>query len=174
MARKQATFTASDGRDAGKQFLIREMPATQSESWAIRVMLAIGHAGIEIPETFRQQGLAGLVAILQGGFEGNAELESNLLTALKMTLFTNLMRIEPATALPLLDEMMGCVQRVESSVTRDLIEDDIEEVSTRMKLRLEIWNLHTDFFPDAGQSTSESGRPADEQGSWTIKTPPSR
>ena len=50
MARKEASFTAESGRDKGKQFLITEMSASQAENWAIKVILAIGNAGIEIPE----------------------------------------------------------------------------------------------------------------------------
>ena len=49
MARKETTFIADTGRDAGKEFLITEMSASQAENWAFRVILAIGNAGIEIP-----------------------------------------------------------------------------------------------------------------------------
>jgi len=48
MARKESTFVADTGRDKGKQSHITEMSASQAESWAFRVILAIGNAGIEI------------------------------------------------------------------------------------------------------------------------------
>jgi len=69
----------------------------------------------------------------------------------------NLLKIPFEAAKPLLDEMMGCVQIVPSpNVKRPLIEDDIEEVKTRLMLRKAIWDLHMDFFLDADKSTSES------------------
>ena len=169
MARKEAIFTATDGRDAGKQFLIREMPASRAEAWAIRAMLAMGRAGIEIPEAFRQQGFSGLLSILQSSSDSGIEIAAALLAGLKLTVFTNLLRIPADDAMPLLAEMMDCAQRMESAVTRALVEDDIEEIQTRLKLRSEIWNLHTDFFGGAGQSTSGSEPPAQPASSLTIK-----
>ena len=135
MARKEASFVAQTGRDKGKEFLITEMSATQAENWAIKAVLAIGNAGIEIPDTLVSQGMAGLVAVG----------------------YMNLLKIPFDAAKPLLDEMMGCVQFIPSpNVKRFLIEDDIEEVSTRLALRKAIWNLHMDFFLGEKESTSES------------------
>ena len=45
---------------------------------------------------------------------------------------------------------MKCVQAVpdpaNQSVKRNLIDDDTEEVITRLKLRSEVFKLHVDFF----------------------------
>ena len=143
MARKESTFVADAGRDKGKQFHITEMSASQAESWAFRVILAIGNAGIEIPDGLAAQGMAGLMAVG----------------------YMNLLKIPFEAAKPLLDEMMGCVQIAPSpNVKRPLIEDDIEEVKTRLSLRKAIWDLHMDFFLDADQSTLES----ETQGQPTI------
>ena len=143
MARKQASFVAQTGRDKGKEFLITEMSATQAESWAFRVILAIGNAGIEIPDNLASQGMAGLMAVG----------------------YMNLLKIPFDAAKPLLDEMMGCVQIVPSAnIKRPLIEDDIEEVKTRLLIRKAIWDLHMDFFLDENKSTSES----ETQGQPTI------
>ena len=134
MARKESTFVADAGRDKGKQFLITEMSASQAESWAFRVILAIGNAGIEIPEGLAAQGMSGLLAIG----------------------YMNLLKIPFEAAEPLLNEMMDCVQIIPSvNVKRKLFEDDIEEVITRLQLRKSIWDLHMDFFLDSNQSTSE-------------------
>jgi hypothetical protein len=149
MARKEASFVAESGRDKGKQFLITEMSATQAENWAIKAVLAIGNAGIEIPDNLVSQGMAGLVAVG----------------------YMNLLKIPFDAAKPLLDEMMGCVQYAPSpNVKRALIEDDIEEVSTRLALRKAIWNLHMDFFLGESELTSELKAPANQQnGSLSIK-----
>ena len=150
MARKEIIFTATDGRDSGRQYHITEMPASKAEAWAIRAMLAMGKAGIEVPAELAQQGMAGLYAVV----------------------IINLARIPYADALPLLDEMMDCVQFIPGAgVKRDLIEDDIEEVATRVKLRKKIWDLHTDFFPSAEESTSASENPESKNPSLSIKTP---
>lgn len=154
MARKETTFLADIGRDKGKQFHITEMSASQAESWAFRVILAIGNAGIEIPDNLASQGMAGLMAVG----------------------YLNLLKIPYEAAKPLLDEMMGCVQIIPSAnLKRALIEDDIEEVKTRLLLRKAVWDLHMDFFLDAGQSTSESEVQAQqENGSLSIKPPRKR
>jgi len=134
MARKETTFVADTGRDTGKQFLITEMSASQAENWAFRVILAIGNAGIDIPEGLAAQGMSGLLAIG----------------------YMNLLKIPFEAAEPLLNEMMDCVQIIPSvNVKRKLFEDDIEEVITRLQLRKSIWDLHMDFFLDSNQSTSE-------------------
>ena len=154
MARKEASFVAQTGRDKGKEFLITEMSATQAESWAFRVILAIGNAGIEIPDNLASQGMAGLMAVG----------------------YMNLLKIPFDAAKPLLDEMMGCVQIVPSAnIKRPLIEDDIEEVKTRLLIRKAIWDLHMDFFLDADKSTSESETQAQATiGSLSIKPPRKR
>ena len=135
MARKETTFVAETGRDLGKQFLITEMSASQAENWAFQVILAVGNAGIEIPEGLASQGMAGLMAIG----------------------YMNLLKIPFDAAKPLLDEMMNCVQIIPSAnIKRKLVEEDIEEVATRLQLRKSVWNLHMDFFLKESKSTLES------------------
>ena len=135
MARKETTFVAETGRDLGKQFLITEMSASQAENWAFQVILAVGNAGIEIPEGLASQGMSGLMAIG----------------------YMNLLKIPFDAAKPLLDEMMNCVQIIPSAnIKRKLVEEDIEEVGTRLQLRKATWNLHMDFFLNESKSTLES------------------
>ena len=152
MARKETTFIADTGRDTGKQFIITEMSASQAESWAFRVILAVGNAGIEIPEGLASQGMAGLMAIG----------------------YMNLLKIPFDAAKPLLDDMMGCVQIVpSSSIRRALIEEDIEEVVTRLQLRKAVWSLHIDFFLDGSKSNSESN-PQEQTPSDSLSIKPQR
>lgn len=132
MARKTATVTITDeGRDRGKQFKITEMPASQAEDWAIRAFLALAKGGIEIPEDVAGAGLAGLAKMGLGALKG----------------------MPYADARPLLDEMMACVRFVpdpaKPSFERNLVENDLEEVSSRLKLRIEIFNLHVSFLGTA-------------------------
>lgn len=134
--RHERRITIEDeGRDKGKTFLLTEMSAVNAEKWAIKAMLAIGRAGIDIPADVMDQGMAGLVA----------------------TGISHVMRVPYDLAEPLLDEMFTCVKLVTSAgVVRNLMEQDIEEVRTRIKLRKEVWNLHTDFFTVGAPSISES------------------
>jgi hypothetical protein len=123
--RKTADITiTAEGRDVNKVFRITEMAASQAEDWAIRAIMAIAKGGLEIPDGIPQS-LAG-IAIL--GFKALATADY-------------------ATAKPLLDEMMGCVQIVTSSgAVRKLMEEDIEEIATRIQLRKEVFEVHTGFF----------------------------
>lgn len=130
--RKTATVTIADsGRDNGKTFALTEMSATQAEDWALRAFLAMAKGGIEIPPDVAGAGLAGLAKM---GFSAMAGMNY-------------------ADAKPLLDEMMTCVQRIEDPARpgfkRALVENDIEEIGTRLKLRLELFQLHVSFLDAA-------------------------
>lgn len=138
MARKTKTITiprAEGNRDSGKTFLLTEMSAASSEKWALRALGAIANSGMEIPPDVTRLGMAALVAV---GFKG-------LLT----------MRFEEAE--PLLDEMMDCVVIVPDpkrpEVQRPVDDEDIEDVTTRLTLRSEVFELHTGFSPAGFLST---------------------
>lgn len=141
MARKTAMYSVTDeGRDNGKLFLITEMSATQAESWAMRVLFALMEGNIDLPENYAELGMAGLAEI---GLRGIGKLKWDV-------------------AEPLLEEMFGCVQMIpdpsKTHVVRPLIESDIEEVMTRLKLRMEVFGLHTDFLHAAGPSLLSSAK----------------
>lgn len=130
--RKTATYTVkSKGRDEGKQFLITELSASAAEEWAIQTFLALASSGIELSDDVKSMGFAGLA----------------------MTSMNAMGSIPYDKAKPLLDKMMSCVQIIPDparpNVVRTLIEEDIEEVATRLKLRKEVLALHTDFFKAA-------------------------
>jgi len=137
MGRRQKLVPITDaGRDKGKLFVVHEMDASQGEWWAIRAILALTRAGVEIPENLQGQGWAGL-AIL--GFRG-------------------LLGIKDEDVKPLLDEMWdSCVAYIpdpkDQKIYRGagpmsvgaLVESDVEEVMTRVQLRSEAFTLHTGF-----------------------------
>jgi hypothetical protein len=136
--RKTADITiTAEGRDQGRQFRITELSASAAEDWAIRAFMAIAKGGMEIPDGVPAS-IAG-IAIL--GFKALAGMDV-------------------ATAKPLLDEMMGCVQVITSSgAVRRPMEEDIEEVATRLQLRKEVFEVHTGFFARAARlksTTSDS------------------
>lgn len=129
MARAIAKYTVDDeGRDKGKVFILTELPASKAEAWAMRALLALMAGGVQVPEGFDKMGMAGM-----------AEIGIRALS-----------KLEWAVAEPLLAEMWTCVQfQPDSSnakLVRELYEEDIEEVATRIKIRAEVWKLHTAFF----------------------------
>ena len=142
MARSISNYTVQDeGRDNGKVFVLTEMPASRAESWAMRALLALMANGVEVPEGFDRMGMAAM-----------AEIGIRALSGLKWEV-----------AEPLLLEMWDCVQVMpdpsKPHVVRRLIEEDIEEIATRVKLRAEVWKLHTGFLKAVAPSISE-GSPA--------------
>lgn len=142
MARNTLNYTVTDeGRDKGKTFVLTEMPASMAESWAMRALLALLANNADIPPGIERAGMAGM-----------AEVGIKALSGLKWEV-----------AEPLLDEMWSCVQIMpdpsKPHVVRPLIEEDIEEITTRVKLRAEVWKLHTGFLKAVAPSTF-GGSPA--------------
>ncbi len=129
------------GRDKGKLFVIHEKSAADVEWWATRALLALGKAGADLGDT---DGL------------GMQKLATIGLAAL--------MKVDPYELKPLLAEIMECVQiipdphNIEFSrklqVGLDTSEDDIEELSTYVRLRSEVFELHPGFsIPGVGQTS---------------------
>ena len=127
--RKTITVTAQDGRDAGKAFLITEMPARQAEKWAARAFLALAKSGADVPDDLAASGIVGLATVGLKMFGG----------------------MSFADAEPLMDEMAQCWRLVPDpnrpDITRPLQPngDDIEEVRTYLRLRRETLELHVGF-----------------------------
>lgn len=136
MSRKAETVTITDeGRDQGKSFLITEMPASQAERWALRVLSALARSGVDVPEDVAQMGMA---AIAQIGLRALAGV--------------NFLDAEP-----LLEEMFACVQILPDPTNPAIVrpirtDDDIEEVKTRLFLRGRVLALHVDFSKLADRS----------------------
>lgn len=150
MARKELDFTViEDGRDKGKTYHLTEMAASKAERWAIRAFLAMAKGGIDLPPGIESAGMAGI-----------AKIGLSLLAQMPFEI-----------AEPLLDEMMECVTFVPNpSTKRALVEDDIEEVATRIKLRKAVFGLHVDFFQQDGQSISAPASAQQNTVSVNIKT----
>jgi hypothetical protein len=138
MARKSKTIVIEDaGRDHNKMFVLNEMSASQAEKWALRAFLALARSGVDIPDDISERGFAG-IAIL--GLKALGQMNYY-------------------DAEPLLDEMFSMIQVVPDpknpkikrgyDCVGGLVEDDIEEPLTRIKLRKEMIALHTDFFTSA-------------------------
>ena len=144
MRRTHPVTIAAEGRDKGKCFIITEMEAEKAEEWALRALLGAAKSGIELPPGFQNE-------------DGEIALGMASIAALGLQALAGI-RFEDAK--PLLDEMMDCVEFVpdpkKPGLRRELYPGDIEEVATRLKLRREVWILHTGFSTPAGTSISTS------------------
>lgn len=134
MARKTKTVTMDSGRDAGKTFLITEMPLLQADRWAQQALFALARSGIETQQFDEDEGMLGMAKVA--------------LNAISY--------IDPLVGNELMNELLTCVQIVPSGgVARDLIFDDdsgdIEDVKTLFMLRKEALLIHLDFLT-AGSS----------------------
>ena len=115
-------------RDNGKMFRLTEMSPFAAEKWAAKALLALMKSGVDVPENYKELGLAGLAGMSMKAFGG----------------------IDPETLIPLMDEMLSCVKcvpdpRHPEQSARPLVEEDIEEVTTLLKLRDKLLELHLGF-----------------------------
>jgi len=125
-------------RDAGKHFLITEWPSDKALKWGVKAMLAYNRNAGEMPTT----------DILGTGWEGIFFI--GVQTFLRG-------RMQADEVIPLLDELMECVQIVRDPKAKDaatgkpiahaLLPDDIQEPKTQAWLRSEVLRLHTNFSP---------------------------
>lgn len=140
MARKSKLIQINDpdpkNRDKGKNFFITEMSASQAERWAMRAFMAMARSGVEIPPDVARSGMAGIMTIGLNALASGLSYED---------------------AEPLLDEMFACVEYMPDikhhpELKRRPFEEDIEEISTRLRLRSEVLNLHVDFSSAGAKS----------------------
>lgn len=147
--------TVKPGRDDGKVFVITEMSASRAEDWGLRAILALTNAGADIPDDVRGAGIAGVAVMGIQALSG----------------------LKHADAKPLLDEVLTCVEfcpdPTKPEVLRPLIEDDIEEVLTRVLLRKAVLELHLNFsVPDNPLMSGQSGQTAPLAAGVITRTSP--
>jgi hypothetical protein len=115
------------------------MPADQGDRWSTQIGYLVAQAGMAIPQGAHEAGMAGLAAI---GLD-----------------FSDIV-ITKALQDPSIDaETWGCVQYLHDPKhpPQPIFEGDncqIEEISTRNKLRREVFNLHLTFSEGAEPQNS--------------------
>ena len=137
MALKTKQITIEHGRDKGRVFLITEMSAAHADNWAMRALIALANGGVDLGDLSPQQGMIGMVRVA--------------LDALG--------RLKADDAIPLLNELLDCVQIIpEGGQPRPLNMDfnDVEDFTTLWRLRKEVFALHTDFLQHAFGKTTGS------------------
>ena len=137
MALKTKQITIEHGRDKGRVFLITEMSAAHADNWAMRALIALVNGGVDLGGLSPQQGMMGMAGVA--------------LDALG--------RLKADNAIPLLNELLDCVQIIpEGGRPRPLNMDfnDVEDFTTLWRLRKEVFALHTDFLQHAFGKTTGS------------------
>lgn len=138
MARKTARITINnEGRDKGKTFVLIELPADQAERWAIRALLGMLQSGADISPEVINGGMASLAAIGLHSLPG----------------------VSWDVAEPLLSEMWECIgyEHVRGAPLQEIfggLNSQIEEVGTRLALRLAVLELHLGFSVPENSPTS--------------------
>lgn len=141
---KEVTIT-EDGRDKGKTFVLTELPAEEGEVWAMRAMELLERAGHAVTEEHKAHGMQGLALTMRAP-----------------------LTIANARALqdPSLDGMWKCVKfqpANRDAPPQKLFADEacqIEEWTTRLRLRMEFFRHVTGFFSHEKASTSMESSPA--------------
>lgn len=136
MALNNKVITIEKGRDAGKMFVVTEMPVTKADNWAMRAMFALANAGIDIGEVSPAMGMMGI---------GQVAIKA-------------LANIRADVGIPLLNELLDCAQFVPSGgVARQIeMDSDIQDITTLLLLRKEALVIHIGFLMQGDGSDSSN------------------
>lgn len=135
MARNTKEVFIDSGRDKGNTYVITEKSALEAEKFFVKLLLSVGK-NTNLSEVLVNQG--SLTAL------SNKEAILELLLSLDFDVAQELM-----------DEMLTCVKfkyfLKGMPETRPLIKEDIQDLSTLMKIREEVINLHINFIEAESQ-----------------------
>ncbi|HCM64684.1 MAG: hypothetical protein RR510_15315 [Morganella sp. (in: enterobacteria)] len=136
MALNNKVITIEKGRDAGKMFVVTEMPVTKADNWAMRAMFALANAGIDIGEVSPAMGMMGI---------GQVAIKA-------------LANIRADVGIPLLNELLDCAQIIPSGGNARQIEmdSDIQDITTLLLLRKEALVIHIGFLMQGDGSDSSN------------------
>ena len=131
-----------EGADAGKVFIVSQMPLIKGDRWANRAALAIMKAGVDVAA------LKSLTDGAKGDITGMLDIASVLNVLIKA-----LGGIEEATAQALLDELLDVVKiQLPDGGERKIIaptehsNGDINDMQTLWKIRIEAIKVNLDFL----------------------------
>ena len=131
--RKTKEIKIEEGRDAGKVFIITEMPALQMDKWATRALNAIGKG--------KEGGVMALLAL------GVPEMINAFMEA------------DYDKIGPLFKEMLECCAFKKDNTTvvlkEEFVDDIIEDWNTIANLRIEAIKLNLGFFLEGDGSDTK-------------------
>ncbi len=137
--RKTKTVTITiEGRDEGKVFILQEMNARQAEEWALRALEAVAQRS-DIPVGLVNAGMLGVFIL---GLKPVLAAPFSMSKPLLDEMFERCLSIQPDPNKP---EILRGAGTALIKAVGPLIDEDTEEVSTRIFLRDQIFELHTGF-----------------------------
>lgn len=151
MLKTRRVTVTQEGRDKGKIFVITEKPADQAERWFLRALFALLQSRSDISAESLQAGAAGIARIGLAALAG----------------------IPWETAEPLLDEIMDCVRFQPPTMSispMPLTGAEIQEVTTRIALRMAVLELHVGFSLAENSLISESSPQAGDESQFRTPT----
>lgn len=130
MSLKSEIITIENGRDAGMTYLITEMPIAKADNWAMRALFAVANGGVDLEGVNPNMGMLGMANVAIKALAG----------------------INPSVGIPLLDELLDCVQVVPSggNARALLLNEDVKDLTTMFRLRKEALAIHLDFLVQGG------------------------
>lgn len=136
MSLKSKPITIEKGRDAGMTYLITEMPIAKADNWAMRALFAIANGGVDLEDVNPNMGMLGMANVAIKALAG----------------------IDPKVGIPLLDELLECVQVVPSggNARSLLLDSDVKDLTTMFTLRKEALAIHLDFLVQGGGLSSKN------------------
>ncbi|MGJ3354639.1 hypothetical protein [Providencia sp. Je.9.19] len=136
MSLKSKTITIPKGRDAGKTFLISEMPIVKLDNWSMRALFAVAKGGVDLEGINPNMGGLGMANVALKALAG----------------------IDTDVGIPLLNELLDCVQVIPSggNARSLLLDSDVTELTTLFTLRKEALAIHLDFLVQGGGLDSKS------------------
>ncbi|WP_336193322.1 hypothetical protein [Providencia stuartii] len=136
MSLKSKPITIEKGRDAGMTYLITEMPIAKADNWAMRALFAIANGGVDLEDVNPNMGMLGMANVAIKALAG----------------------IDPKVGIPLLDELLECVQVVPSggNARALLLDSDVKDLTTMFTLRKEALAIHLDFLVQGGGLSSKN------------------
>ena len=135
------------GRDAGKVFVVTEMSATAAEKWGLRAFQALAKGNVDIPLDIADGGLPQIAAF---GFRAIASASGDDVDWL-MARLMDCVAYVPDPARPEVWRGSGVRESAPNAVG-PLLESDIEEAKTRLRLKMEAFEVTLGFSMAAVRS----------------------
>jgi len=139
----EVTINDTESRDNGKTYIIEEMPAFQAENWCYKALGAIIRSGVDGLENIldypsEQMAILGLAALLRTKEEELMPLMHELMSCVSFKVESNLQPKDVSAPIK--------INRRVTDFYLDKNYVDIEEISTLIKLRAEVFKLHLGFL----------------------------
>jgi hypothetical protein len=131
---KRTIVIQDKNRDKGKTFIITAMSAYDTEIISLKIFFLLMNTGVKLPDGVEEMGFSEIASL---GLDAFSKLEFEKTRPILEEMWDKCLMFKPSEGAP------------ERPLTYD--QSDIQEVKTRIKLRMEIIKLHKDFYTAGDQ-----------------------